>query len=325
MATVLRYVRTRQRQVKTGQRVRLNVTVNPVAVSVFNRTSRFGNYARTTHSGGNLCIAYSPRPTPPFDGEFDVTNTADTSEGRFIITERQHLIAVYSRSGSVYERVSYDDGTTWTGETLIAASRKHPDIASSPDGLVMRGWWQSAAVPALRLTRQYPGDASPSSPLDAFDADASANLDLSDNVFHLAGGVDGRWWLHCIKLGAANTTLHYSTDDGATWKATDGAVTGFTSGAHPGIVAGYDGTLYAWAVVSGKLHLSRRFPGDTSWSAPAAVKDDAGADLLVESVPMSLALAWEGPRRLVLATFIDGQTLPSDWWSADDGATFKQH
>jgi hypothetical protein len=89
------------------------------------------------------------------------------------------------------------------------------------------------------------------------------------------------------------------------------------------MAAGQDGTLWAWATLGGEIALTRRELGAEDWTTPAVVQTAAGVDLAVRDIPSSFARAWEGPARLILATIQAASVGPSDWWSADAGATVQ--
>jgi hypothetical protein len=320
MPAVLRYVRSTLRKPRTNQRVRLSATVAPAPSSVFNLTSNFGNYARVSARDGILRFAYSHLPTPPFEFEGELTGIQQASEPRFCFTPQQTIILLYVRSGSVYDRVSTDDGKSWTAETLYVLGGTHPDISANAEGTILRTWYFGGAIGAARL---YAGEAVPS---DTFNLKDSSLVDLivADDSHRIVCDLRGVWWLHVRISAAAATSLWYSTDDGETWSPTSGAVTGITSGTHPGLTIGHDGTLWAWARVGTGIQFSRRYPGDTAWSSPATVLDQAAATLTTKDIPSSMALAWEGPQRLLLATIYSTHVGPSDWFGASDGANFQQ-
>ncbi len=215
--------------------------------------------------------------------------------------------------------MSADDGYTWHAEVTRFASGTHPDIAASPSGLILRAAYVAGA---LSITRQYPGDASPGSAFNAKNA-SEVDLGLTDDSSRMVCAASGFWWLH-VRLGAgASTSLLFSADDGATWASTSGAVTGITGGTRPHLCVGADGTLTATARVGTALHLTRRHPGDPSWSTPAAVHDDAGADLSVADQASSCAVAFEGARRLLWAGILTGGTMAQDRFSSDDGISSR--
>ena len=321
MAAVFRYARAQQRLPKTLQRVRLEGVTVPTATSeVFNLTSVFGNYARASQRGGLVRFAYSHLPTPDFEFERSVSTSGGCSEPRFCFTPRQTIVMLYACAGNLYERQSTDDGKTWTGEALLVAAAKHPDIAADSSGLILRAWYAGGLLTA---TRQYPGEAAAGASFTLKDGGA-VNLAVQDDSFRLAPDVRGWWWLHVRIAAAGATSLWFSTDDGATFAPTSGAVSGITGGSHPGLAAGHDGTLWAWATVGGVLRLTRRTSGEADWSSPATVLDQAAANLTVKDIPSSMALAWERPQRLILATIYSTHVGPSDWWSADCGGSFKR-
>lgn len=324
MPAVLRYARSHIRVPKTGQRVRLaGVVVPTAAAEVFNLTSAFGNYARASQRGGNIRFAYTPQPTPfAYEFETTVTTSGACSSPRFAWTPRQRLHLVYHCPEGTAERASDDDGLTWTGEQIIFTACSHPDIACDTQGTLLRACY----VPAtgkIEATRQYQGDVAASASFNLQDA-SSVDLVVEDDSFRLVPDTRGWWWLHVRLLSAGATSLLQSTDDGSTWAATSGGVTGIASGTHPGMAAGYDGTLWAWAYVAGALKFTRRYAGDTAWSSPATVLDDAAANLTTQDIPSSMALAWEGPARLILATIYSTHVGPSDWWSASSAASFTR-
>lgn len=320
MPAVFRYVRSTIRIPRTNQRVRLSATVAPSVNSVFNLTSPFGNYARVSARDGILRFAYSHLPTPPFEFEGNLTGIQDSREPRFAFTPQQTILLLYLRAGSIYERASTDDGRSFTGETSITISASHPDISCDPNGTILRAWYLSGAIQA---TRQYAGDPSAGGAFNLKDSSA-ADLAVIDDSFRLVPDMLGWWWLHVRIAAAGSTSLWYSTDDAATFSLTSGAVTGISGGTHPGMAAGYDGTLWAWAYSGGVLKFTRRYPGEIDWTTPATVLDNTGANLTVKDIPSSMALAWEGPKRLILATIYSTHIGPSDWWGSDDGQSFKR-
>jgi hypothetical protein len=313
-----RFILTRStlRRPATGQRSRLTATLNAAStgLEVFNLTSSFGEYARVSRtSGNNIQFSYSHFPTPPYEFTADATTSGGCSEGRFCWTSARHLYLTYTRPAGVYERSSYDDGGTWTSETSRFAGGSHGDIACDRQGLILRAAYVGGAI---SLTRQEAGDSAPGTAFNAKDS-AGADLSVQNDSFRIVPSLSGWWWMH-IRLTAGTTILLYSTDAGATWTTTSGSVTGIASGTHPGICCGHDGTLYSWAYVAGKGKIMRRAPGDVDWSTPVTMKDSVGADLALADAAFSLALAYEGPKRLILTAKISGESTVSDWWSADD-------
>lgn len=324
MPVVLRYARSHVRVAKTLQRVRLaGVSVGGDGGEVFNLTSSFGNYARASRRGGTIRFAYTPLPAPfSYEHETDVTTTGGCSEPRFAWTPRQRLHLVYRCPEGTAERTSDDDGLTWSGETLTFTACEHPDITGAAEGTLLRASWVPASG-KIQATRQYQGEVAASSPFFLKDA-AAVDLVTEDDCFRLVADVRGWWWLHARLLAGGATSLLMSTDDGESFAVTSGAVTGITSGTHPGMAAGYDGTLWAWAYVAGVLVYTRREAGAVDWTTPANVLDAAAANLTTKDVPSSMALAWEGPGRVILATIYATHSSPSDWWAADGGASFTR-
>lgn len=323
MPAVLRYARATIRKPRTGQRVRLQATVPADTPEVFNLTSSFGNYARVTQTEGNIQFAYTHDPVPfSYEHNITVTTTGDCDSPRFCWTPRQRLHLVYHCPTGTRERTSDDDGLTWSGEVVTFTNCKHPDITADDGGTILRAAYDTATG-KITATRQYPGEASASSPFFLKNS-AGADLVVEDDSFRIGADQRGWWWLHVRLSGGGATSLLFSTDDGETFAITAGAVTGITGGTHPGMLAGHDGTLWAWAYLGGEIAFTRRYPGEVDWSAPVSVQDNLGADLTVKDLPSSMALAWEGPKRVVLATIYSTHVGVSDWWSGDEAESFKR-
>jgi len=315
-----RYIRTRIRRGRTGQRVRLSAVITANLGGVFNLTRPgVGSYARASERLGSPYFAWSPYGTPPF--EHDTSVAAGCSEPRFCWDETtSRILLVCNNDGTIEERASDDDGYTWNAAEDRFTGAAHPDIAAAPSGLILRACY---AAGALKLTRRNPGDTAPGA---AFPAKNALGVDLSirDDSFRIVAAPNGLWWLHVRLAGDPATVLLYSGDDGATWSTTSGSVTGISGGTHPGICVDTAGGLVAWACVAGKGHLTRRHPGDENWSTPLVMRNDAAADLAFVDQPFSITPGVEGAARLILAAVLSGETLPSEHGSADFGATWQR-
>jgi hypothetical protein len=323
MPAILRYARATIRKPRTGQRVRLQATVPADTPEVFNLTSDFGNYARATQTDGNILFAYTHYPVPAsYEHNITASATGDCDSPRFAFTPRQRIHLVYHCPGEIHEQTSDDDGLTWSGVSLTFLNVTHPDILCTADGTILRSAYDPVGG-KLVATRQYAGETAASSPFFLKD-DVGADLLVEDDCFRIVAAPSGVWWLHVRLDASAATSIHFSTDDGETWDLVSGSVTGITGGTHPGMTCGHDGTLWAYAYLGGELAFTRRYPGEVDFSAPVSVQDDLGADLAVKDMPSSMAPAWEGPDRLVLATILTTHIGPSDHWSADSASTWKR-
>lgn len=322
LLTSFAYARTRVRQGKTGQRVRLSAVITAtISGGPFNLSARWGTYGRTSQRSGAPWYAHSNYATPPFEHDTQVA-AATCSEPRFTFDPRHAIVLLCNNAGQIEERVSYDDGYSFSAPVnRFTSGVSHPDITSAREGLIVRACYNAGA---LTLSRQYPGDASPGSPFDAEDA-ASTPLALTDDSFRLV--YDSRGWLllHARLSAGASTSLLQSYDDGETFESVSGAVTGISGGSHPGACIGADGTAYAYARLSGgETSLTRRAPGDPDWSTPVVVVDDAAADILIEDFSFSMAEGFESARRLVLVAIFDGESLPGERYSADEGESWTE-
>jgi hypothetical protein len=320
---ILRYNRASVRSPKKNQRVRLAATVTPAASAVFNLTSRFGEYGRLRVQNRDLFFAYSHFPTPPFEYENQITFTGDVTEGQFAFTPDRRLVLFYATTSSLVGQYSTDDGLTWTFNASPAGT--HGAVACAPDGTLGFAMYSGGLI---TFGIQPPGD--PDFPVGISVVDSGGLLSWEDDSFRICQDLRGWWWLHGRISGEGATSLWHSEDVETvpgvmSWSRTSGSVTGLASGTHPGICCGHDGTLFAWANLGGNLKLSRRAPGDANWRSFVTVKDAAAANLAVGDAASSFALADEGPKRLVLATKITGESSVSDWHGADEaGATFSR-
>ena len=310
------YARTRVRQGRTGQRVRLSAVVDAASIGgVFNLTTHWA-YGRTSQRAGAPSFAWSDFATPPFS--HDVAIPAPTcTEARFCWTPQRNLLLVCNNNGVIEERRSDSDGLDWNTPTETFATGSHPDIFASRAGIVVSLAYRSGEIVG---TRQVPSGAVPSAEFTLQD-DASADIAVEDDVFRLVEDSRGWWWLHARPAGGGGTQLLFSTDidvDGASFAETSGSVSGIPSGEAPGLChAATMGTLYAWARIGTSGWITHRHPGSIDWADPLEMLDEAGDPLEFEAQPFSIAAAFEGPSRLVLAAIIAGESLVSEWWSAD--------
>lgn len=314
--TSIAYARTRVRRGRTGQRVRLSATVTAViGGGPFNLTARqLGHFSRVSHRLGGPYYAHANYPTPPFEHDTLIAGAAMCTETRFAFDSKRRILLICNDNGVITERASDDDGYSFNLSDVRFASGSHPDISVDRQGMILRACYLAGA---LKITRQAPGDTSPSAAFNAKDT-AGVDLSLTDSVFRLVYAPSNWLHLHC-RLGAgAATTLMHSHDDAASFAISSGAVTGITSGTHPGMTAGDDGALWAYArLADGTGRITVRHSGDTSWATPVAMVDSASASLLFADQPFSIAAAHEGPARLVLSAIIAGESLVSEHWSAD--------
>lgn len=315
------YARLRVRQGKTGQRVRLGAVVEAgTAGQVFNDVFPWGLYARTSERMASPYFAYSNLPVPiPFEHDTAIAGAEGCTEPRFAWSPSRSITVVCNDGGTIQARRSDDDGHSFNSASSLFSSSSHPDISVSHDGMTLYAAWSSGA---LKIRRQAPGDATPAAAFDAEDA-AGSPLVLEDTSFRIVAAPNGWWYLHTLLDSDTETTILQSYDDGESWAVTPGAVTGIATGTHPGICcSGADGTLYAYAYVGGEIQLTRRAPGDTAWSSPVVIEDENGDPIEVMDQTFSMAVAYEGPRRLILAVTLDGDDIPCELASSDDGISF---
>lgn len=323
--TSIAYSRTRVRRGRTGQRVRVSAVVTAQVGGVFNLTrAGFANYARTSQRAGGPHFAWSPYPTPPFEHDSLVQGAATCTEARFAWQPGGRIALVCNNNGVIEERGGDDDGYSFNAAIVTFATGSHPDITAGRGGEIVSLAYRGGEIVG---TRQTPAGATPSAEFTLKD-DAAADIAVEDDVFRLVEDDQSWWWLHCRPAGAGSTALLFSTDVNTgptqTFAETSGAVTGIASGLNPGICTSQVGTLYAWARIGTSGWITYRHPGSTAWATPVEMVDDASDPLEFAAQPFSITSAPEGSARLVLAAVMNGESLVSEWWSADErGLSWK--
>lgn len=119
-----------------------------------------------------------------------------------------------------------------------------------------------------------------------------------------------------------------SDDEGATWSS---PTLLNMSAILCDIRISFDGTLLETSFIPnsgtsgpGTFSMRVRRAGDSAWSSPFVPLDDTGANLASDGSGFAVEHALEGPDRWILTMVKAGETTASDWWSADDGATWKR-
>ena len=145
--------------------------------------------------------------------------------------------------------------------------------------------------------------------------------------------IDARTLLYLIfNRPASGAMVTRSDDDGATWNTPTLAITG---GTHPTIVSADGRTLAAAVTTTGTgtsavRHITAvyRGAGDAAFGTPftfnTSTTGSAGTALVVADDSFGIAFAAEGPDRLVMHVLLAGATATSDWWSANNGATWTR-
>jgi hypothetical protein len=191
-----------------------------VGVQPWNLQSGDARYHRCwTGSDGN--IHYSGSQNATNDWEFaDVTATDEAvcSEGRIAYDHRGilHLLYTYTSTDTeVRERLSWDDGATWSDPTLAITNGTHPTISVSQNGTILRAAYVAGAITA---TRTSPNSLTGGTPFN-FKDNAGVDLVVADDCFHLVEGyrLDAPWLLHVLIDGDTDTSDWISSNDGETW------------------------------------------------------------------------------------------------------------
>jgi hypothetical protein len=212
----------------------------PPGSGVANLEDPLGRYhvAFTGNDGTNNRIRYqrSVGPTPPFlavDQWVTASNDDrepalgwDPRNGRLLLLfSRVELFLGVPISQDVYEIYSDDDGATWSTPVLRFSSATRPQVATSPNGTILRT--ARTASGQLRGRLQYPGDAAP-----------RAFHTLKDAALQILVVEDDCYGLGWLKEGAGRAILHVrlscfplvpvvlvSGDDSNTWDIVQSFIT----------------------------------------------------------------------------------------------------
>lgn len=186
----------------------------------YNILTPYGNYHASSAQKGVL-YQRSDYTIPPFVSSVQVTTDPGHKQPRMVRDWRHRTLLLYmvtaagGASGKVVERVSDDDGNTWSHERTVFVDMSHA-IPAGPhpfSGCVIYAAYNGGKITA---TRRYPGDTADSTPFD-FKDQTGADLSVDDTSFGLRESWDGpgRWLLHVLSGG---TLKHFqSWDDCQTW------------------------------------------------------------------------------------------------------------
>ena len=269
------------------------------------------------------------------DDALHYDNTRLTLDFQYILPASGGMSGGEARIGATIQNYSPDLWVTGTvssstapgaSPALLGRPSRHYNRAvaklnsDKSDSLGILFWRSDKAVPCLR------GSAT-GQIWDTPAAGVSVTTTASDRNPRLAE--DARTLLYLIfgrpTLGAMLTR---SDDDGATWNTPTLAITG---GRHPNIISGGGRTLAAAVTGTGTtFHITGvyRGPGDAAFGTPftfnTSTTGSAGTPLLVADDSFGLAFAAEGPDRIVMHVLLAADAATSDWWSANNGATWTR-
>ena len=213
-----------------------------------------------------------------------------------------------------------------TSPALLGRPSRHYNRACNgpiPNSAVSQGvefWRSDRPVPYIQ-----PGAIQPPTIWDT--GPVRVTRLIGDNSPRLAQ--DSRSLLYIIYNNpATGAVMKRSDDDGATWNTPTLAIPG---GRHPNIISGGGRTLAAAVTGSGAtMHITGvyRGPGDaafgTAFTFNVSTTGSAGTPLLVADDSFGLAFAAEGPDRIVMHVLLAADAATSDWWSANNGATWTR-
>lgn len=208
------HLRTVLTHPKTRQRVRVLGTVGTASTGrrPWNAHAPWGHYAEVWASSGCVWFRWAPVGTPPFTHTICAADTGDATTPRLILDDRGTITLVYGSGGDVYVARSWDDGETWEAGTMAFASGTWPTIALGLDGSEVYAARVGGELQIRR--RDGPGATALETAFVAVD-DASADIQLADDSFHLSASPEGprHWLLHCRISGETDTSTWHSEDD----------------------------------------------------------------------------------------------------------------
>jgi hypothetical protein len=205
---------------RSWQRVRvLGVTgTGTTSAGCWNHQSRDGRYRKWWTDGTNIFISSSLNQTNQW--EFVALVVTDevslVSEPRGAYGPDGILFLLYTYADTeVRERVSWDDGLTWSDYTVAFPTGTHPTISVSQNGTVLRACVSGGKVSFTRTTPDNVATAAA-----YFRDDTGTDLLVEDDTFHLVEGFrhDAPWMLVVKISGETDCSDWLSSDDGDTWK-----------------------------------------------------------------------------------------------------------
>ncbi len=213
------HLRTVLRNPKSWQRVRVLGTVGdpPASAGCWNHQSPDGRYRKWFSDAGTVRITSSQNATNAweFEGVACTTEGAAT-EPRGVYDLRGILFLLYTYADTeVRERVSWDDGLTWSDYTVAFPTGTHPTISVSQNGTILRACVSGGKI---SFTRTTPDNVASSAAY--FKDETGTDLLVEDDTFHLVEGYrhDAPWMLVVKISGEADCSDWLSSDDGDTWK-----------------------------------------------------------------------------------------------------------
>ncbi len=202
------------------QRVRLLGTIGAATAGKrpWNAHAPWGHYAEVWASSGCVWFRWAPVGTPPFTHTLCVADVGDATTPRLVLDDRGTITITFGSGGDAYYTRSWDDGETWEDPATMAfASGTWPTIAIGLDGSEVYAARVGGELQIRR--RDGPGATALEAAFVAVD-DASANIALADDSFHLSPGQEGprHWLLHCRIAAETDTSTWHSEDDCESFK-----------------------------------------------------------------------------------------------------------
>lgn len=206
---------------KSRQRVRVTATVTTPGPRQYPDNYQFylGQYYEAFVEDGDLHVRRSHGATRPFAWNVKVTSSGDVSYPALDMSPRGIVTVLYERTGpDVFRRQSYDEGLTWTDETLAIAGGSQARRATNPfDASEIEAAWEAATGKIIGQIREA-GEVDFGAPFYFQDGTAT-DLLWEDDAFGISWGYAtfNPLMLHAHADGESTTSTWRSYDGGRTW------------------------------------------------------------------------------------------------------------
>lgn len=182
---------------------------------VANTQTPWGGYCRAHGSDSGIIVDVAHGERPPYN--LMATASPDGQNPCLHVSHRGDMTLIYELSGDVLERVSQDNGATWSSATSVS-SGMIPRNGGDEAGNEWRAWFAynsgSSGPGRVKIQTRAPGEA-------AFGSIITIPIDLEDTGLDITApaGRMGLWVLTATASGDTDPSDWVSKDRGVTWEA----------------------------------------------------------------------------------------------------------